>query len=316
MSEKVLVCAGGGSLGVSQVRTLMTLRSQGKLNFTRIKGTSTGNLTAVCLGFAIDLSHGLDNLISLYKGLKGTGDIFCGKASSGIPIISSILNFFTAAADELVTSWPGTISNSPLYKLLQKSIPHIAPCVEVESYVTSVVNGSKVVITAHTDGTFTKSVTFDALSDPIITIYGQDWFPTYLLFVLASTAFPPECDATTIENMGGYVDGGLCDMVPVDDALKNSSSITILLCGGSTPLGNYSGSRDGLQYGERSLAVVLYWQIQDHIDRLKDDCREANIPLTIYDLQPGLTFPASDQFVPSFISQVLSAPDAVPVYSL
>ena len=150
MKERILVCAGGGSLGISQVRNLMKIRKDGKLNFTKITGTSTGNLTGVTLAFAPDLSTGLDNLINLYKNIRGTGDIFTGKASSGIPVISSIFNFFTAAVDELVTSWPGTVSNTPLYKLLQKSIPHIKPCVSVTSFITSVEDGAKIEVTANT----------------------------------------------------------------------------------------------------------------------------------------------------------------------
>ena len=316
MSDKILICAGGGSLGISQVRNLMVIRKNGQLNFTKILGTSTGNLTGVTLAFAPDLSTGLDNLINLYKNIKGTGDIFCGKASNGIPIISSVINFFTSAVDELVTSWPGTVSNSPLLKLLKKSIPHIKPCVAVTSFITSVENGAKIEVTANTDGTFTKTIIKGSLGAtiPIVTNYGADWFPNYLLYVLASTAFPPECDATTIENCGGFVDGGLCRMVPIDVSTANADSVTVLLCGEWNPMENYSGSRDGLQYALRTISVVLFWQIQDEINDIIEECKENHVELTIYDLTANLAFPASDQFVPPFIQKVLNAPDPVPVF--
>jgi hypothetical protein len=65
----------------------------------------------------------------------------------------------------------------------------------------------------------------------------------------------------------------------------------------------------------RSIATVLYWQVQDSLAQLAEDCKNHSIPLTIYSLTPGINYPSSDQFDPKIIAQVLSAPDAVPVWS-
>lgn len=317
MPKNYLVCAGGGSLGIAQVQVLNCLRKEGKLNFDVLLGTSTGNLTATVLAFAPDLSTGLDNLNTLYKNIKGTSDIFTGKSGIGIPILSNIANVITAAVDELTTSWPGTLSNSPEYALLQKSVPHIKPCVEVSSFITNIENMTKIVVTAYPDGTFSKKTISGAvlLNDVAEEKHDSSWFPTYLLYVLASTAFPPEIDAVTIEKAGGFVDGGLCRMVPVDGIIEEGAdSVTVLLCGEWGPATPYSGSRDGLQYALRTISTILYWQVQDSLNELAENCKLSNVPLTIYTLTPGIVFPASDQFDPKIIEQVLAVPNATPVY--
>jgi predicted acylesterase/phospholipase RssA len=289
-----LALGGGGSFGAFHLGVLLQLTKNGTIPvsdlFSRIVGTSTGNLCGVGLAF-----KGVLGLKSIWTEITGTQDIYVSKDPSGIPI--------NEIFDLAFGSWDGLLNDSPLWKLIQSIVTGI-PTVPVTSCFVDYVDGQTYFVTALTDGTFVLEH-----GDGTVETYDQSWLSQYQLCVLASASTPGGVNSVTIKlktkTLTGAFDGGVEDMIPNDYTLglANGSGqvISISL---TDPISVYTGETNVVGTLNRSIELLTYGQFIQSRERLRSALSST---LNIVEYQKPALGGDSTQFVPSIIESYVNA---------
>lgn len=189
-----IVLSGGGAKGAFQVGVLQALISRKKVNFETAVGTSTGSIQAAAV-----VQDDIPSLVKFWTDLKGPDDIYKSRGGTFLSIIGGQPSLYTTES---------------LQKLLEAAID--------EQKIRASGKKLRIRVVNITTG---KAITVaENASDLAKWVYASCAMP----FV-----FPPQLSKSAQGVEEQWVDGGVRDVTPLDEAmLERPRAILVVRAGG------------------------------------------------------------------------------------
>jgi NTE family protein len=191
-----IVLSGGGAKGAFQVGVLQGLISRKKVKFETAVGTSTGSIQAAAVA-----QDDISSLVKFWTDLKGPDDIFKSRGGTFLSILGG---------------QPSLYSTDPLRKLLKAAID--------EQKIRATGKKLRIRVVNITTG---QAITIAENADDL-----ADW-------VYASCAmpfvFPPLLSRSAQGVEEQWVDGGVRDVTPLDEAMLERPRAVLVVRAGGPP---------------------------------------------------------------------------------
>jgi NTE family protein len=261
--KRALVLSGGGSHGAYQVGVLKVLISNRNKNYDTVAGVSVGAINAMCLAMYPPSEQ--KQAVEVLEKLWGT--TIRGNSSIYKP-------WYFYGANYLAFFWKGSLNHTaPLRSILESNFnPDKLRASGVELKVGAV---------SLTTGKYTSASSNTYPAEQMV-----DW-------VMASAAMPIIFEPITVDGEV-WVDGGVRNVTPISDVIKNNPDITevdVVLADSLTPVKHTQDNyKNGITVAARTVSLMVDEIIRTDLEY----CSEVapHVTVNVYAPNSPLTYEA------------------------